>query len=117
MRWKTIAIRLAAALALVLMTSVVVAQSGAHTAESPQDARPEDGTVNDPLVPQFEVIWFTQAGGGAGSPMAAGDWSVSSTLGQVAIGRAGSLPSEVCAGFWCAWQPYEVYLPVVLRGY
>ena len=112
MRWKTIAIRLAAALALVLMTAVMVAQSGADTAESRQD-----GTGGDPLIPQFEVVWFAQAGGGAGSPMVAGGWSVSSTLGQVAIGRAGSLPNEACAGFWCAWQPYRIYLPVVLRGY
>jgi hypothetical protein len=116
MRWKTMAMRLAVAFALVLLACIVVAHSGARGIESGLNALPDDSTGRDPLAPQFEVRWFTQAGGGADGPLALGDWSVSSTLGQVAIGRAGSLPNRLCAGFWCAWQPYWIYLPVVLKG-
>ena len=116
MRWKITVIHLAALVALILMASVVVAGSGERASESRSDATPGDGSSDDLRVPWFEVRWFAQAGGGAGSPITAGGWSLSSTLGQVAIGRAGSLPSELCAGFWCARQQYHIYLPLVLKG-
>jgi hypothetical protein len=102
-------ILIAALLALVLTAGVVLAQNGG------QALRPEQAN-GDPLVPDYQVMWSVQAAGGAGSPMAGGGWSASATLGQVAAGRAGGPSRRACAGFWCAWQPYKVYLPVVLRN-
>lgn len=69
----------------------------------------------------FEIPRWIIAGGGGTS--AAGNFSLSGTVGQAVVGTGSAGTYNVCSGFWgspCA-NPVQgpqarVYLPVVLRG-
>jgi hypothetical protein len=55
-------------------------------------------------------------GAGGGQGLTGGDYSLSYTIGQPAVGRSSSAPYDLCAGFWCGMGRYEVYLPLTLRN-
>lgn len=78
--------------ALVLLTSVVLAQGG------------------------YDISWFTVDGGGGSS--SGGPYTLSGTAGQPDAGMLSGGTYALTGGFWPspAPPPYAVYLPLVLRA-
>ena len=72
--------------------------------------------VRAPLT--YDLSWFTIDGGGGAST---GDgYAVSGTAGQpdagVMTGSAGGKSYALNGGFWVDFQPWQTYLPLVLKG-
>jgi hypothetical protein len=82
-----------------------------------------------PLLLLASLVWAAAAGGptvdwevlaGGGAPAVSGSGSVhlNATLGQTAIGLAGSTGTDLAAGFWHGLGregSTRIYLPLVLR--
>jgi hypothetical protein len=61
----------------------------------------------------YDIPWSVVGGGGGHS--AAAGYVLDATAGQAVAGVVADPALELCAGFWCPEQRYEVYLPLVLR--
>jgi hypothetical protein len=64
------------------------------------------------------VDWEVLSGGGAPAVSGSGSVHLNATLGQTAIGLAGSTGADLVAGFWhglSAKESMQIYLPLVLR--
>jgi hypothetical protein len=53
--------------------------------------------------------------GSGGGRVAVDGYTLDVTVGQPVVGTAGADPYQLCAGFWCAANAYDVFLPLVLR--
>ena len=85
------------ALALLLFVSIALAQ------------------VSD----NYDLSWHTIAGGGG--PMSSANYALNGTIGQAAIGPATDTNYDQGAGYWYGVViqvgPFEIYLPLILKGY
>ena len=65
----------------------------------------------------YEIPRWVIGGGGGESEV--GGFSLAGTVGEPVTGLGSGAGYEVCSGFWCGAGGliYEVYLPLVLRGY
>ena len=69
------------------------------------------------VSPNYDLSWHVVAGGGL--RVASSGHVVQSTVGQFAVGPAGSTHA-VSSGYWYGMRPaagYAIYLPLVLRNY
>ncbi len=65
----------------------------------------------------YRLDWFTPLTGGGGAKATSANYAVNLTIGQSAIGNAGSTTQALCLGYWCgAAVEYRLYLPLVLRN-
>lgn len=78
MRWQIITISLVALFAVVLVGSLVIAQTG-------------DG---------FDLSWNVMGGGGSGGPLTGDGFSLRSTLGQTAIDSSSDTSHLLMNGYW-----------------
>jgi hypothetical protein len=66
----------------------------------------------------YDLAWNTWDGGGGAS--SGGGYEVNGTLGQfdagVMTGSAGGQTYALSGGFWVDFQPYRLYLPLILKG-
>ena len=60
------------------------------------------------------VVRYVMAGGG--DMVSSGNFTVRATVGQAITGRVTTVGTELCAGFWCTGNRYEVFLPLVIRN-
>lgn len=60
------------------------------------------------------IDWYVIGGGGGHSE--AGIYGLDGTIGQPVVGTDSTGIYDLCAGFWCRPEEYEIYLPVVLRN-
>jgi ribosomal protein S27AE len=60
------------------------------------------------------VDW--QVTGGGGGHFEQGIYTLDNTIGQPVVGTDSTGIYDLCAGFWCRPEEYEIYLPVVLRN-
>jgi hypothetical protein len=94
---KTVAVTLGAVLALLLVTSVALAQEG-------------DG---------YDLSWSTVDGGGHTFSVG-GDYELGGTIGQPDAGSMSGGDYVLCGGFWSGGGPepeYPSYLPLGLKNY
>jgi hypothetical protein len=55
--------------------------------------------------------------GGGGRHVEAAPFALEGTVGQAIVGQISSVPYKNCAGFWCAWEGFQLSLPLVLKNY
>ena len=92
---------------LFLVALVAIAQGGPAQAQQPQQA--------------YTMNWWTVDGGGGTFSTGGNGYSLGGTVGQPDAGVLGNDGYTLSGGFWCggalAAAGYNVYLPIVLRGY
>lgn len=70
----------------------------------------------------YRLDWFTPLTGGGGGAASSANYAVNLTVGQAAIGGSSSSNYSAGLGYWYGveWygveQPFQLYLPVVLKG-
>ena len=60
------------------------------------------------------VDW--QVTGSGGGHLEQGIYTLDNTIGQPVVGTDSNGNYDLCAGFWCRPEEYEIHLPVVLRN-
>jgi len=65
----------------------------------------------------YRLDWFTPLIGGGGGAADSTNYAVNFTVGQSAIGASTSTSYRGCLGYWCGGVEYQIFLPLVLRGY
>ena len=91
---------------LLLIITLAVVHDGPAQAQQPQQS--------------YDLNWWTVDGGGGTFSTGSG-YSLGGTVGQPDAGVLGNDGYTLSGGFWCggalAVTGYNVYLPIVLRGY
>jgi hypothetical protein len=91
---------------MLLVAALAVAHGGPAQAQQPQQG--------------YDLNWWTVDGGGGTFSTGSG-YSLGGTVGQPDAGVLGNGGYTLAGGFWCggtlAVAGYNVYLPIVLRGY
>ncbi len=65
--------------------------------------------------PVYSITWWSIASGGVA---AGGDFSVSSSIGQVAAGHSAGGAYSLCAGFQCGVsREHRLFVPVIDKSY
>ena len=62
-----------------------------------------------------DIFWSVIGGGGGHAENTL--YALEGTVGQAIVGQISSVPYKNCAGFWCAWEGFQLYLPLVLKNY
>jgi hypothetical protein len=62
-----------------------------------------------------DISWSVIGGGGGHAENTL--YALEGTVGQAIVGQISSVPYKNCAGFWCAWEGFQLSLPLVLKNY
>jgi hypothetical protein len=62
-----------------------------------------------------DISWSVIGGGGGHAEDTL--YALDGTVGQAIVGQISSVPYKNCAGFWCAWEGFQLSLPLVLKNY
>ena len=66
----------------------------------------------------YRLDWFTPLTSGGGGAASSANYAADFTVGQMASVALSSANYRGCTGYWCRGgaEPYNLYLPVVVRG-
>jgi hypothetical protein len=66
----------------------------------------------------YRLEWFTPLTSGGGGAASSANYAADLTVGQTASTALSSASYGGCIGFWCREgpEPYNIYLPIVVRG-